>query len=129
MSYFFKFEDISDSDSVLGAVERTAAIVHRHCVANGVTVETTVFHVNFYFDDWNSDEILAADRFDTDGSYEVYSDVFWKTFTLKPYQDKLTEEDVENLCHRLIEYANLRSHEWKNVSFNEDHPLYVKIDL
>ena len=128
-NYFFKFFDISDSaNEALGNVERTAAIIQRSTYG-AFTIEVALFNVNFYFDDWKSDEILAADRFNTTIAHEVYSGEFWNDFALTPRDEAPTAEDEETMCYRLIEYANLTKHEWKSESFHESHPLYVSIDL
>lgn len=129
-NYFFKFEDISDSSSeTLGGVERTAVIIDREYKEGGVVTDTPVFHVNFYFDDWKSDEILAAERYEVTSNYESKSGEFWKDFILKPLDEAVTEEDVETVLCRLIDHANARKNEWEDVSFHEAHPLFVEIDL
>lgn len=116
MSYFFKFFDISDSESVLGNVERSAAVVKRHYIADGVLTEATVFHINFYFDGWNSDEVLAADRLEVDRAECVGND-FWNVFG----------GDADTVLMNLLNIAREWKEEWNNVSFNEENPLYVKI--
>ena len=117
MSYFFKFIDISDSaNESLGTVERTAAIVKRHYIGDGVITEATVFHINFYFEDWNSDEILAADRLEVDRGECVGND-FWNVFG----------GDVDTVLMNLLNIARQRKEEWNHEHFHEDNPLYVKI--
>lgn len=114
--YFLKFTDISDSSNeALGSVERGASVIERHYVAKGIETEVTHFLVNFYFDDWKSDEILAAEQFEAEEYYQPMSDKFY------------TEFGGEEMLYNLIEIANGTKKEWFYKSFSECQPLFVEI--
>ena len=123
--YVLKIYDKSDADD--GEVSVGAVLARRDNPAQGVMIEVTLQHIEFYFDDWSFSDVLRAERWLAEWVVTSEHSDASLFDNLGVADSDIYDEREKGLLLILCETIQRERKHWVGAECSEDQPTYIYV--